>query len=158
MGRGIGVLDYEMYATALIASANLILSVTLIITIGFAGALIGTSISMIFGNIIYLYRFNNYLGISFSKFLKYAFFKPVFSSVVAGAILHTSQNFLFDSLLSFPANRMTMIVYLGLTGVIFFIIYSIGLLVTGSIKSNDYKVLGQVIASIRPALWKTNIN
>ena len=158
IGRGIGVLDYEMYATALIASANLILSVTLIITIGFAGALIGTSISMIFGNIIYLYRFNNYLGISFSKFLKYAFFKPVFSSVVAGAILHTSQNFLFDSLLSFPANRMTMIVYLGLTGVIFFIIYSIGLLVTGSIKSNDYKVLGQVIASIRPALWKTNIN
>jgi O-antigen/teichoic acid export membrane protein len=158
MGRGIGVLNYEMYATAFIAAANLILSVTLIITIGFIGALIGTSVSMTVGNILYLYRFNRYMGISFSNFLKFAFFKPVFSAAVAGTIIHYSQNLVLTFNLNFSVSRVYMIIYLGLMGLIFAIVYSLGLFLTGSIKRSDFEIFSQLIASIRPAIWKADIN
>jgi peptidoglycan biosynthesis protein MviN/MurJ (putative lipid II flippase) len=147
-----------MYATAFIAAANLILSVTLIITIGFIGALIGTSISMTLGNVVYLYRFNRYLGVSFSDFLKFTLFKPVFSAAVAGAIIHYSQNLVLTSNLNFSESRMYMIIYLGLVGSIFVITYSIGLFLTGSIKRSDFEIFSQLIASIRPALWKADIS
>jgi len=151
MGRGIGVLNYEIYAAAFIAVANLVLSFMLIITIGFIGALIGTSIAMTVGNIIYLYRFNRYMRLTFIDFIKATFVKPVFSAAIAGLIIYFSQNLIFNNYLYFSMNRLNMIIYLSLMGSIFAIIYGVGLLLTGSIKRTDFAVFGQIIASFRMA-------
>ena len=149
MGRGIGVLHYEMHTSWFIAMANLTLSLVLIIKIGFAGALIGTTAAIIVGNIIYLYRFNQYLKIPFIHFLKDSFLNPLLVAFGAAATIWPSQYLIFNNLISISASRINMAIYLVMAGIVFTLIYGGGLLLIGFIRRSDFEIFGQIIASIK---------
>lgn len=151
IGRGIGILHYEMYASLFIALTNLTLSLILIIKIGFIGALIGTAVSMTVGNILYLYRFNQYMETAFITFLKDTFIKPVSVALAAGAIIWSSQYLIFNNLLSISISRINMAIYLILTGIFFMLIYTGSLFLIGFIRRSDLQIFGQIVKSIRAA-------
>ena len=150
MGRGVGVLQYEMHATGFIAVANLILSITLILTIGFSGALIGTSLAMTVGNIMLLYRFNRYMGVPFLEFMKRSIGKPIMCAVVAGTATCWLQGYLSSYPLLTPL-RLHQVITLIITGTVFSGIYGIGLVLTSAVGRSDLKMMARLITSIRSA-------
>lgn len=149
MIRGIGIVHYEMYISLFIALTNLTLSLVLIIKIGFIGALIGTTVSMTVGNVLYLYRFNQYMETAFITFLKDTFIKPVTIALLAGAIIWPSQYLIFNNFISISISRVNMAIYLVLAGIFFTVIYSGGLFLIGFIRRSDFYIFGQIIRSIR---------
>ncbi len=151
MGRGIGILRYEMHAAGFIAVANLLLSITLILTIGFSGALIGTCLAMTAGNIMLLYRFNRYMGVSFLELIKQSIGKPIMCAAVAGSAIGWLQGFLSNSYLPLSPARLNLLIILLISGTIFCGIYGIGLVLTSAIGQPDFKMVARFIASIRSA-------
>jgi len=149
MGRGIGVLHYEVQTSCFIALANLFLSVFLIIKIGFIGALIGTMVAMTVGNIIYVYRFNRYLKVPFAGFLKETFVKPVIICLLTGAIIWSGQYIVFSEFLTFSISRINMVIYFIISGILFSSIYIGGLFMTGFIGRSDLEIFAQTIRSVR---------
>ena len=149
MGRGIGVLHYELQTSCFVALANLFLSVFLIIKIGFIGALIGTMVAMTLGNILYVYRFNQYLKVPFTDFLKETFAKPVIVCFLTGAVIWSGQYLIFNNLISISINRINMAMYLILAGIFFTLIYSGCLSLIGFIKRSDLEIFQRAMRSIR---------
>ena len=86
IGRGIGVLKYELQATGLITALNLLLSISLIVRFGFAGALIGTGVAMTAGNIYYVVRFHRFLRAAGSDFFWASIGKPLVCAGAAGVL------------------------------------------------------------------------
>jgi len=151
MGRGIGILQYEMYAAGFMAVANLVLSITLILTIGFTGALMGTSLAMTVGNILLLYRFNRYMGVPFLEFMKRSIGKPIMCAAVAGTVTFWLQGFLSNSYLLLSPVRLNLVITLMITGTVFSGIYGIGLVLTSAVGRSDLKMMARLITSIRSA-------
>ncbi|MGB5745823.1 MAG: oligosaccharide flippase family protein [Desulfobacterales bacterium] len=151
MGRGIGKLQYEMHATAIIAVANLALSITLILTIGFSGALVGTSLAMTMGNILLLYRFNRYIGVPFLEFVKRSVAKPILCAAVAGAATCWLQVLLSNTYLILSPVRLHLLLTLMITGAVFSAIYGISLVLTSAVGRSDLKLMVRLITSKSPA-------
>lgn len=149
MGRGVGVLHYELQTSCFIAMSNLFLSVFLIIKIGFIGALIGTMVAMTLGNILYVYRFNRYLKVPFADFLKKTFVKPVIVCFLTGALIWSGQYIVFSEFLTFSISRISMAIYFVISGIFFFAIYIGGLFLTGFVRRSDMEIFGQIVRSVR---------
>jgi len=149
MVRGIGILGYEMYASLFIALTNLVLSLVLIIKIGFVGALIGTAVAMSVGNMFYIYRFSQYMETAFVSFLKDTFIKPVSIALLAGALIWPTQYLILNNLIPISTNRINMAIYVIISGIFFLLIYIGGLFVTGFIKKSDLQIFGQIVKSVR---------
>jgi O-antigen/teichoic acid export membrane protein len=151
IGRGTGVLHHEMNATGFIAVANLVLSITLILSLGFSGALIGTSLAMIVGNMMLLYRYNRHMGVPFFEFMKRSIGKPIMCAMVAGIATCWLQGFLFNSYLLSPPVRIHLILSLIFAVIVFSGIYGVGLMVTSAVGQSELKNMARLITSIRPA-------
>jgi len=149
MGRGIGVLHYEVQTSCFIALANLFLSVFLIIKIGFIGALIGTMAAMTVGNTLYVYRFNQYLKVPFAGFLKETFAKPVIICFLAGAVIWSGQYIVFSEFLTFSISRINMAICFVISGICFSAIYIAGLFLTGFVGRPDLEIFGQIVRAVR---------
>jgi len=154
MGRGIGVLSYEMYSSSLISVSNLGLSLVLIIKMGYIGALIGTSATMVGGNLVLLYKFNQYMGIRFGRFLKDTFVKPVLMAIAAGGLVWMGQYLICESAAALISSRWNAAVILVAVGVFFVLIYGGGLYAWGFISMSDLEVLKRIQSSI----WRGNGN
>lgn len=148
MGRGMGILYYEMNASCFIALSNLFLSLLLIMKMGFIGVLIGTSISMTVGNVVYFYRFNRYLGTAFMRFVKDALIGPVFFAVLAGGIIWVTQDLVGNSLILTLISRMEIMMYLGFAGVFFLVLYGGGLVLSGCLGRLEVQLIGETIRSL----------
>ena len=73
---GVGRTEFEMKYGILVAPMNLFLSLILVIKFGLAGAVVGTSASLIFGSFYFLRMFHRYLNAPIDEFIK-LFYKPV---------------------------------------------------------------------------------
>ena len=151
LGRGIGILHHEMHAMGFIAVANLVLSITLILSIGFSGALMGTSLAMTVGNIMLLYRFNRHMGVPFLEFIKQSIGKPIICATVAGLAICWLPGFLSNSYLLLPPDRLRLLITLVIAGAVFSGIYGMGLVLTSAVGRSDLKMMARLITSIRPA-------
>lgn len=151
MGRGIGVLNYEMYSSGLISVSNLGLSLVLIIKMGYVGALIGTSATMVVGNVVLLYKFNQYMEIRFGRFLKDTFVKPVLMAIAAGGLVWLGQQLICEPVAA-CVGRVNIALFLIAAGVVFVMAYGGGLYAWGFINKSDLDILKQVQRSI----WRVN--
>jgi O-antigen/teichoic acid export membrane protein len=145
IGRGIGMVHYEMYTSLLIVLMNLILSLSLIITMGFIGALIGTVITMIIGNMFYIYMFSRYIETPFVSFIRHAAIKPLFAGALAAASICICQQYIIvNHLLTISTNRATLTVFLLVAGIIFFLVYFCGLILLKFIDKFDVELLKSI--------------
>ena len=150
IGRGIGVLKYEMQTSALLTALNLVLSVIMIVQMGFIGALIGTGAAMTIGNLFYLVRFNEFMRAPFSRLLSQVLVKPVGAAVLAGCFVYGLQVLLSD-IISFPAlNRIELGAYLGGAGITFMCIFSAAIFMMKFLTRADVELMGHLWAAVRP--------
>jgi len=147
--RGIGILKYEMWTCSFIALANLVLSLVLIVKIGFIGALVGTSSSMIMGYSFYLYVFNRYMKESFMKFLRTIFLKPVTAAIMGSAVILLVQHLVLDNIIQIYSSRVYYLAFLCVQGLIFCTIYIGTLVLSKYITKSEFTLLKDAVKSLR---------
>jgi O-antigen/teichoic acid export membrane protein len=140
MARGMGIPQFEMVSALIILGLNILLSVTLIILIGFTGALIGTSMSAATGSLYFMNRFHKHIGRTITSFLRGVYLKPVFAAIFAFSA-SLAVGLLFHFLGFSPSGRVGYLVYLGLKGVIFSGAYLLCIFVTKYLDEYDMNVL-----------------
>jgi len=149
VARGIGVPQYEMKTSVFIAISNLLLSIILIVKIGFIGALIGTSFSLLAGNIYYIVTFHTrHIKGSIFEFIKKTYVKPIFACLLGVIIIFISQTMLFNKLINLNPTRINYSIFFIVQFFIFISIYLYLLIKTKFITQEDYKLLGQIKNSL----------
>jgi O-antigen/teichoic acid export membrane protein len=149
MGRGIGVLKFELQATGLITILNLLLSVTLVMHVGFAGALLGTAAAMVVGNLIFVVRFNRFLRTTGKNFLSLAIGKPFICACAAGILTHLILRLLGHAADFSLMGKMELLCYLCGTGIFFLGIFFAGLLMLKVFTREDVEMIDQFRIAIR---------
>jgi len=149
IGRGIGVLKYELQATMMITIMNLILSVLLIVHMGFIGALIGTSVAMIVGNGIYLIRFNLFIRTATSNSLATILAKPFISAGLSGILIFSAHR-LLEGIVKYSAmGRLELIGYLFISGFVFLGVFVLCLYVMKFFSRADISLFSDLLTAIR---------
>ncbi|MFZ2412408.1 MAG: flippase [Candidatus Methanoperedens sp.] len=90
---GLGKPDYVMKSSIIATVLNLVLSVILIVKIGYLGAAIGTSIAMIMAAIYFVLILHKHLGIGNAVFFQRVLFPPTGASAVALLLLYPAAYF-----------------------------------------------------------------
>jgi O-antigen/teichoic acid export membrane protein len=139
MARGMGMPQYEMVSALIILGLNILLSVSLIILLGYIGALIGTSASAIIGSSIFMIRFHKFIKRTIISFLKDVCLKPFLACFVAVPVSFVID-LLFYLINFFPSERIGCFVYLCLKGVVFSVTYLLCILTTRYLDEYDKKV------------------
>jgi O-antigen/teichoic acid export membrane protein len=149
MGRGIGILKYELQATGVITVLNLLLSVTLVIYVGFAGALLGTGLAMAVGNLIYVMRFHQLVRTAGHTFFLQAIGKPFICACAAGVLTHLIHRLIGDVANFQLMGRMELLLYLCCAGVFFLGVFFAGLLMLKVFTRADFEMIDQFRIAIR---------
>jgi O-antigen/teichoic acid export membrane protein len=149
IGRGTGVLRFEMQAGIVNAVLNVVLSVSMMIQFGFVGALLGTGTAMIAGNLLWLFRFTTFLGINRAKLLSQCVLKPLACAAMAGfASFHLLPVFAREAEV-LTASRAGELLLLAGTACAFVVIYFSGLAMTRCLTTVDIRRVGQTVAAVR---------
>lgn len=144
MARGMGVPQFEMISALIILGFNFLLSISLIILLGFVGALIGTTISAILGCLYFMIKFHKHIKITTTSFIKDIYFKPILSGVLA-ILMSLTIDFLFSFLDISPSERIGYLIYLSLKGVVFSGTYLLCVFTFKYLDEYDMKVIGSTI-------------
>jgi O-antigen/teichoic acid export membrane protein len=83
---GVARTDLDMKFGVFMAVLNLILSIALVIKIGFIGIAVGSSVSMVLATVYYFKLFHRYLGSPLQEFIR-LLYKPVAGSLIACAAI-----------------------------------------------------------------------
>src|SRR5581483_6820080 len=137
---GRGILWPGMYSALIGVVLNLVLSSALIYTFGFAGAVTGTSISLITASLIFFYLFHRETRSSLSRLLREAYLKPLGCSLLLVAILA----------FVLPAANLTWI-GLALRALVFAVAYTGLLLCSNFFDQYDWTKLQSAVPVIRIA-------
>lgn len=100
VATGLGKPDYVMKSSIIATVLNPVLSIFLVIKIGFFGAAMGTSISMIIAAIYFIWTLHRNLGITSVIFLKKVLFPPIVASTIALLLLYPAAYFFNTGLIS----------------------------------------------------------
>ncbi len=147
IGRGMGVLRYEIEATSILSFLNVALSLSLIVKFGFAGVLIGTGLAMATGNLFYIIRFHSFMGCPFIVFFVQVLAKPVGCAIAAGLFSHYATAILAGS--AEALSRAQTLLNLMFSGAIFTAVFVCGLLITGGLSRSDAQLARQAISEVR---------
>lgn len=98
IATGLGKPGYVMKSSIIAAVLNLILSVVLIIKIGYLGAAIGTSIAMMMAAGYFIFTLHRHLGIKNLVFFKNIFISPAGASAIALLVLYPASYYFNTSL------------------------------------------------------------
>jgi O-antigen/teichoic acid export membrane protein len=149
MGRGIGVLKFELQATGLITILNLLLSITLVMYVGFVGALLGTGVAMVVGNLIYAVRFHRFIRTAEKGFFSPAIGKPFICACAAGTLTHLIPRLLGNAADFLLMGKIELFLYLCSTGIFFLGIFFAGLLMLKVFTRADVEMIEQFRVAIR---------
>lgn len=149
IGRGLGALNYEMLTSLFIAITNLVLSVVFILMWGFMGALLGTTLTLIMGHTVFLYRFNQFIGTPFRDLMTKAFIRPVVLSLTAGIVTWLTFYFSFGPRDFQLTTRITLLLFLGGTAILFAGVYMGGLWLSGHFDAEDKSLALRMINNFR---------
>lgn len=100
VATGLGKPDYVMKGSIIATVLNPVLSILLIIKIGYLGAALGTSISMIIAAIYFIWILHKHMGIANVGFFQRVLFPPTGASAVALLLLYPAAYFFNTSLIS----------------------------------------------------------
>jgi O-antigen/teichoic acid export membrane protein len=149
IGRGTGVLRFEMEAGIISSILNLALSVVLILLIGFTGALMGTALSMVIMNICWIFRFGNFMKINQLEFLWGIFLKPLGCACAAGLLAGPVYSLFTLMMISPRGAGLGNDLSLFAAAAVFIIVYGLGLAATRAVTGVDAERMGQMIAALR---------
>ena len=150
---GMGNPEFQMRAGLLQAVLNIILSVVLVIKIGFLGVVIATLISLSLGSIYFMILFHRNLNYSLFSFLRKTFFVPVLTSFLVGSILGLVRSIYTSDGLS---NRLTGFGVLGLEGIAFMILYLSIILKTNYLDEYDKSIFKKLFFEMTKRFKKRN--
>jgi O-antigen/teichoic acid export membrane protein len=85
--NGIGKPQYGMRSSILATALNLILSIALIIKIGYFGAVIGTALSMVIAASYFIFMANRIIGMSFTEMAVKLLMKPLVAGSIAFVLI-----------------------------------------------------------------------
>lgn len=155
IARGIGIPQYEMRSSLLIAVLNVVLSTVLIIKIGFVGALIGTSLSAIIGSIYFIFLFHGHIKESFLHLARNIYLHPLSACITGGfGLWGLNHLFLRLNFLSLPATRIESFSVLIVRGVTFWGIYLFFLFKSGYIDRYDREVFSETVQIIKNLIFR----
>lgn len=117
---GIGKVELELKRGFLTIILNLLLSLILIWRFGFLGAAFGTTLSLIIGSLYFLEIFKDTFEKSRREILA-PFLKPGIAGLLAGGFLLLLDVIFTEAILR---NRVDTIIFLGLKGILFLMVYS----------------------------------
>lgn len=148
IGRGAGWLRPEMEATAAVSLINVVSSWGLILLLGYPGALAGTALAMVAGNLIYLQRFGRSIGEPWGRLLGEALARPLACAVGAGLLSR-----LFFLLLRPEdafSSRLDVLTPLAASLLCFFLLFLSGIGISKSVSAEDVSRLRQALALLKP--------
>jgi len=150
---GIGKPDFQMKAGAFQLILNIILSIILVIKIGFIGVVIATLISLSLGSIWFMKMFHKYLKYPLFKFIRKTFITPLTVSLFAGGIIFGLNRYI--GLINLASNRLINFCILVLQALVFVIIYILIMIKTNYVDQYDKKLFWKNIYLIKhPIRWK----
>jgi len=118
---GVGRPVFQMKAGAFQLILNVILSIALVIKIGFVGIVIATLISLSLSSIWFMKMFHKYLEYPLLKFIGKIFVMPFPVSIFAGVIVIVLNHYI--DLINLPSNRLVNFSILTLRAIVFTMIY-----------------------------------
>jgi len=148
IGRGLGMIRYEIESSVLNAILNISLSVILIIKFGFLGALLGTTVAMAVSNCLYFIRFSRFMKIEMSKVLDRILIKPVLCALIPAILCYFFKNFLTDSILMSKLSRLEALYSLLIVGIVYLLVFVAGLFLSRAIGLSDLRLFGRAFTAI----------
>ncbi|MCJ7580980.1 MAG: oligosaccharide flippase family protein [Candidatus Aminicenantes bacterium] len=149
IARGMGIPKYEMRSSVLMAVLNIILSVVLIIKLGFIGALLGTTISGFLGSIYFIYMFHRYIKESLFSMIRKIYFHPLIFCAISTAASLSINYLLKEFLLKDPSNRIEALYFLLINGIVFLGIYILFLYKSRYIDKYDREILSGTLEFLK---------
>lgn len=137
---GCGNLRPGIQSATLAMGLNVILSLGLIWKFGFAGAVMGTAASLIFGSAYFMFMFHRQTGYSVARVLREAYLKPILCSVPVLTVILAIR----------PAKDLLWFGLVGI-GLVFGVVYSVAILLSGFFDEYDWTKAEGVIPLIRRA-------
>jgi Na+-driven multidrug efflux pump len=153
MARGMGVPQFEMISALIILGFNFSLSISLIILLGFVGALIGTTISAVLGCLYFMIKFHKHIKRATTSFIKDIYIKPILAGALA-ILMSLTVDVLFSFLDISLSGRIGYLIYLSLKGVVFSGTY---LLCVFTFKYLDEYDINVLISTIKLFLGKKGL-
>ena len=148
IGRGLGMIRYEIESSLLSAILNIFLSIILIFHFGFLGALLGTSLAMAVSNAIYFIRFNRFMKIGLLKILKRILIKPLLCVLISAVLCHFFKAIIMGSMVLGNFSRVEILFRLLLAGVVYFFSYVAGLFLSRVLGRSDWQLFGRALDAI----------
>jgi O-antigen/teichoic acid export membrane protein len=120
IAAGVARTDLDMKFGIFMASLNIVLSIILVIKIGFIGPLIGTTVSLTLASLLFMKMFHNYLGSPVSSFMQ-LLYKPFISCIVPVLVMFFLNHIFLLKTTSY--NRIANLGILGLNSILFCVLY-----------------------------------
>ncbi|MCP5004619.1 MAG: oligosaccharide flippase family protein [Planctomycetes bacterium] len=144
MARGMGHPQFEMLSALIILVTNIVLSIGLILWLGFAGALIGTSTSAVLGTAFFMNMFHKHMKWKITSILINIYLKPLLSCIIAFSVSSGVDLFLHCFDLS-PSGRAGNLIYLIFKGTVFSGTYMICIFLCRYLDEYDWKVFQRTL-------------
>lgn len=145
--RGTGEPQYEMRSSLLTSIINILVSIILIIKIGFTGALIGTASSMIIGSFYFMFLFHKHQRELLSAIIRDIYLVPSVSAILASVSILILHIFISPEL--FPEGRAGYALSLTINGFLFGFIYLFVILKTGFMDRYDIEIFSDTYQMAR---------
>ena len=113
--------EFQMRAALITAISNIILSITLIIVIGFIGVAIATTVSLIIGPIYFFMKLHSHLQILLKNFIREVVLMPLIASFLSALLIHGVNSGIMSA--NLPSNRLTNLCIFASGGILFLGIY-----------------------------------
>ncbi len=143
---GIGYMKPSIQSASLGIVLDIVLSLGLIYKFGFAGAVLGTSVSLLIAAGFFISLFHRKTAYPVARVLKESYLKPILCSIVILAILFMIRPTLHLSWFGLVA-----------TGAIFGVLYSLSILMSGFFDDFDWGKIESLIPMARHARWISRI-
>ncbi len=128
------------------AMANLLLSVALVVKIGFAGVVIATLISLTLSSLWFMAIFHRQIGYPLSGFIKKVFIAPLSASIFCGGILFVLNRGIAK--IGIPSGRLFSLALLISEAVVFICFYTAIILRSGYLDSYDKNIIKKRVFAI----------
>ncbi|PKP59086.1 hypothetical protein CVT91_07345 [Candidatus Atribacteria bacterium HGW-Atribacteria-1] len=139
LGVAVGKPQFQMKAAIITAISNIILSIILIVVIGFMGVAIATSVSLILGPIYFFIKLHSYLQLSLKNFVQEVVPVPLIASIIPAVLIYGLNSGI--TLVDLASSRLENLIVFAFGGILFMGIYLTVMLRNKYLDKSDVDLL-----------------
>jgi O-antigen/teichoic acid export membrane protein len=143
VSQGMGQPKYQMHATIVQAILNIVLSTTLVLTFGYFGAVVGTTVSIIVGASLFYYWFGKQLMDHPIAAIVTICSKPL-ASIVPAVLIGLGIRFAWRGDAA-ASSRLEMLVFVIVMTIVFFCVYAAMIYVSRTFTHDDKGFVASVL-------------